>query len=143
MIKLTADKMTNAIARAKQVRPRVLWQGGRTYHVTSSDRRRVYKVTFAVSNGQKLGECTCKAGEAGQVCFHIAAATSVNIAVQSIRRQAEQAAAARSRKLPDELNEFTNLLPVPAPTHTRSAEAAAAPFVPRTLTGETYCGVAI
>lgn len=94
MIKLErGDKMNKAIERAKAVRPFVKWLGERTYTVSSRDGQRVYTVRFVVANGHKLAECNCKAGEAGMLCYHIAAAAAVNIAVASIRQQAGQAAA--------------------------------------------------
>ncbi|MBI1763126.1 MAG: hypothetical protein HYR56_16990 [Acidobacteria bacterium] len=94
MIKLErGDKMNKAIERAKAVRPFVKWLGERTYTVSSSDGQRVYIVRFVVANGHKLAECNCKAGEAGMLCYHVAAAAAVNIAVASIHRQAEQSAA--------------------------------------------------
>lgn len=86
MIKLEAERMANAIARARQVHPRVKWLGGRRYSVSSSKGQRIYTVSFAVVNGAKLGECECKAGQAGMMCFHLAAAAAVNIAIQSQRK---------------------------------------------------------
>ena len=80
--------MANAIAHAKQVHPRVKWLGGRRYAVSNSNGQRVYAVSFAVLNGVKLGECECKAGQAGMMCFHLAAAAAVNIAIQSQRKAA-------------------------------------------------------
>jgi hypothetical protein len=84
MIKLETNKMQKAIERAKAIRPRVRWNGGREFTVTGS-KGDSYKVRFAVAGGHKLGECDCKAGKAGQMCFHLAAAASLNIAIQSMR----------------------------------------------------------
>ena len=92
MIKLEQQKMTNAIKRAKQVRPFVKWLGERRFSVTSSDKLTRYTVSFVVVNGHKLAECDCRAGRDGMLCFHVAAAAAVNIAVQSTRRQAEVSA---------------------------------------------------
>lgn len=86
MIKLERNKMTNAIKRARTIRPFVKWLGGRQYTVTSSDRQSTYQVRFAVANGAKLAECNCKAGEAGMVCYHVAAAAAVNIAIASMKQ---------------------------------------------------------
>ena len=89
MIKLEAEKMANAIARARQVHPRVKWLGGRRYLVSSSKgQKKIYTVSFAVVDGAKLGECECRAGQAGMMCFHLAAAAAVNIAIQSQRKAA-------------------------------------------------------
>jgi uncharacterized Zn finger protein len=85
MIRLEISKMTKAIERAKTVRPRVrvINADERTYAVTGS-RGDVYTVRFAVANGHKLASCDCPAKG---ICYHVAAAASVNIAVQSMRRQ--------------------------------------------------------
>ena len=95
MIKLQAAKMTKAIERAKTIRPRVrvISASERIYSVTGS-KGDTYTVKLAVVNGLKLGECDCKAGNAGQMCFHIAAASQVNIMVQSMRQYAASAPAA-------------------------------------------------
>jgi hypothetical protein len=65
VIKLESNKMQKAIAKAKQVHPRVRQGGERTFTVTSSRKTHIgqvlYTVTFVVANGHKLGECTCKA----------------------------------------------------------------------------------
>jgi hypothetical protein len=94
MIKLEINKMAKAIERAKTVRPRVkvINADARIFAVTGS-KGDVYTVRFAVANGHKLAECDCKAGQTGMMCFHVAAAASVNIAVQSMRRQATAAPA--------------------------------------------------
>jgi uncharacterized Zn finger protein len=84
MIKLESAKMKNAIARAKAVRPRVTRLAERSYRVTSSNGKDFYTVRFAVANGHKLAECDCKAGQAGQLCYHVAAAAAVNIALHSV-----------------------------------------------------------
>ena len=88
MIKLEADKMTKAIERAKAARPRVrvISAAERTYSVIGS-KGDAYTVRFAVANGHKLAECDCPARG---LCYHIAAAASVNIAVQSMRRQGDK-----------------------------------------------------
>lgn len=84
MLKLEPKSMQNAIQRAKAVRPkvRVIDPDARTYSVTGS-RGANYTVRFAVVNGHKLAECNCPARG---VCFHIASAAAVNIAVQSQRQ---------------------------------------------------------
>jgi len=85
MLKLERDKMANAIRRAKDVHPkvRVINADARTYAVTGS-KGNSYTVKFVVVNGDKLAECDCPARG---LCFHIASAAVVNIAVQSQRQQ--------------------------------------------------------
>src|SRR5262249_25769182 len=94
MIKLESRTMTKAIARAKAVRPRVrvVSADERVYSVTGS-KGDAYTVKFVVVNGLKLAECDCLAGQREQLCYHIAAAAAVNIAVQSMRRQGTQSPA--------------------------------------------------
>jgi len=83
--------MTKAIERAKAARPRVrvINADERTYSVTGS-KGDAYTVRFALANGHKLAECDCPARG---MCYHIAAAASVNIAVHSMRKAAEKPAA--------------------------------------------------
>ena len=83
MIKLESHKMINAINRAKAVRPRVRRLAERSYSVSGS-KGDTYTVVFVVANGHKLAECNCKAGEAGMLCYHVAAAAALNIAVHSV-----------------------------------------------------------
>jgi hypothetical protein len=45
-----------------------------------------YTVRFELQNGEKFGECNCKAGENGKyVCYHLAAAATANIYRQSLK----------------------------------------------------------
>jgi hypothetical protein len=87
MIRLQQNKMQNAIHKARQVKPSVKMIGERVYSVTSSNRSQTYTVTFKVINNLKLGECNCAAGLQGYMCFHIASAAALNIAIQSMRKQ--------------------------------------------------------
>ena len=85
MLRLEIEKMRNAIAKAKKMRPRVtvVDAANRIYSVFVLSGR--YTVKFAVANGHKLGDCNCKGAQAGFICYHIAAAASLNIAVHSMR----------------------------------------------------------
>lgn len=85
MLEITRNNISNAIARAKQVHPRVTWLGGRNFEVTGSSGN-LYAVSFAVVEGRKLASCGCAAHRQGMMCFHVAAAASVNIAIQSMQR---------------------------------------------------------
>lgn len=86
MIKLETKSMTKAIEKARAAHPtvRVINADERTYAVYGS-RGDAYTVRFAVANGHKLAECSCPARG---LCYHIAAAASLNIAVQSMRQEA-------------------------------------------------------
>ena len=86
MLKLEAKSMTKAIERAKAAHPRVrvISADERKYAVYGS-RGDAYTVKFVVAGGHKLGECNCPARG---LCYHLAAAAAVDIAVQSMRRAA-------------------------------------------------------
>jgi hypothetical protein len=91
MIALTTNKLQNAIARARQLRPTVHFLGERHFKVYSARNHNEYEVRFAVADGVKLGECSCRAGQEGLPCYHLAAAASVNIGVAAMRRTAQVA----------------------------------------------------
>jgi len=122
MLKLESSKMQKAIARAKQMKPRVRMTGERVYSVSGS-RGNAYTVTFSVANGMKLGACTCPAGEAGQMCYHIAAAAAVNIAIQTMRKAAAQQAASAPQPETVATDERAQLI-----TDIRAAWQRARPF---------------
>ncbi len=88
MIRLTTENTKNAIAKAKQLRPKVIFISDRTFEVKSANNENSYTVRFDVQNGEKLGQCECKASERGLVCYHITSAAQVNIIRQSMKRQA-------------------------------------------------------
>ena len=87
MIKLTTENTAKAIERCKQLRPKVRFIADRTFAVKSANNGNVYTVRFDVIEGQKFGQCQCKASERGLVCYHIAGAAQVNIYRQSLKRQ--------------------------------------------------------
>lgn len=86
MIELTKDKMTNAIARAKQIHPFVMVLGERQFAIESKSTLATYQIRFFVNGSRKLATCTCPAGRSGQVCYHVAAAAAANIGLQRMRR---------------------------------------------------------
>jgi hypothetical protein len=86
MIELTRDKMTNAIARAKQIHPFVMVLGERQFAIESKSTLETYHIRFFVNGARKLASCTCPAGRKGMVCYHVAAAAAVNIGLQRLRR---------------------------------------------------------
>jgi hypothetical protein len=103
VIKLESHTMQSAIARAKAAHPRVKYAGERTYTVISSNGNN-YTVRFAVANGNRLGECDCEAGKRSKVCYHLAAAAALNIAVQSMRATKLAAAVERENAILSKAN---------------------------------------
>ena len=89
MIELKSkEQMARAIKRARQLRPFVRVRGFRWYEVKSGNGDSVYTIHFYKRGRQKLGECTCKAGERGLVCYHLAASAAVHIGICHMRRAA-------------------------------------------------------
>lgn len=88
MIKLTKENTAKAIERCRELRPTVRFIKDRLFVVFSARNSNIYHVKFDVKNGEKFGECECKASERGLVCYHIVGAAQVNIIRQSIKRQA-------------------------------------------------------
>jgi hypothetical protein len=84
MLKLETSKMTNAIATAKIVRPKVRCTGDGRYKVTGRQGNEYTVVLTSPKPGLKLGSCECAAGQAGRhCCFHIAAACSLHVAIKT------------------------------------------------------------
>ncbi len=86
MIKLTTENTQNAVAKCRQLKPRVKFIKDRLFVVYSSNNSNVYHVSFDVQNGEKLGQCECKASGRGLVCYHLVAGATVNIYRQSLKR---------------------------------------------------------
>lgn len=87
MIKLTAENTVNAVAKCKQLKPKVKFIKDRLFVVYSANNSNVYHVSFDVKSGEKFGQCECKASEKGLVCYHIVAGATVNIYRQGLKRQ--------------------------------------------------------
>jgi len=87
MIRLTAENTARAIERCKQVKPKVQFVKERIFLVSSSDKTNFYQVQFNVINGERFGQCQCRASQKAIVCFHIIAGATVNIYRQSLKRQ--------------------------------------------------------
>jgi hypothetical protein len=87
MIKLSQATLARAINRAKSLHPTVRFIAERHFTVVSPVSGNQYEVKFDVIDREKFGSCTCKAGQRGTACYHIASAASVNIGVQSMRLQ--------------------------------------------------------
>lgn len=87
MIGLTNENTQRAIERCKQLKPKVRVIKDRLFVVYSANNSNVYHVRFDVQNGEKFGECECKAAERGLVCYHIVAGATANIYRQGLKRQ--------------------------------------------------------
>ncbi len=80
MIQLTtADKLENAINKARTVKPRVAINKFGSYTVTNKQTGATYEVSCMKRDGKRFAGCTCKAGERGNACYHIAAAVSAHL----------------------------------------------------------------
>jgi hypothetical protein len=89
MIELkSTEQMAKAIERARQLKPFVRVRGFRWYEVKSSNGENIYTIHFYKSGKQRLAECTCKTGERGLICYHVAGAAAVHIGIASMRRAA-------------------------------------------------------
>ncbi len=88
MIKLTFANTQRAIERCKQLKPKVRFIKDRLFVVYSANNSNVYHVSFDVQNGEKFGQCECKAAEKGLVCYHIIAGATANIYRQGLKKQA-------------------------------------------------------
>lgn len=86
MIKLTTENTQKAIERCKKLKPKVRFIKDRLFVVYSANNSNVYHVRFDVQNGDKFGECECKASEKGLICYHIIAGATVNIYRQTLKR---------------------------------------------------------
>ncbi|MDQ3636098.1 MAG: hypothetical protein M3405_16580 [Acidobacteriota bacterium] len=86
MIRLTKENTQRAIERCKQLKPRVKFIKNRLFVVYSSNNSNVYHVNFDVQNGEKFGQCECKASERGLICYHLVAGATANIYRQSLRQ---------------------------------------------------------
>lgn len=77
------NQLSNAINRAKAEARNLLVQttnAVRQYRVTNRANGNIYLVNFFVrTDGKRFAHCTCKAGEKGIACKHIAVSAALNI----------------------------------------------------------------
>jgi hypothetical protein len=85
MIKLTEQNTANAIVKSRKVKPFVKYVAERIFDVQSSQNNQTYQVELFLINGEKFGQCNCKASERNLVCFHITSAISVNFYRQNLK----------------------------------------------------------
>ncbi len=87
MIRLTTENTQKAIEKCKRLKPKVKFIKDRLFVVYSANNSNVYHVKFDVRNGEKFGQCECRASEKGLVCYHIVAGATVNIYRQTLKRK--------------------------------------------------------
>jgi uncharacterized protein YjhX (UPF0386 family) len=86
MIQLTtAATLTNAINKARTVKPLVRVNRFGSYTVTNKATGATYTVECAKRDGKRFAHCTCKAGERGQACYHLASAVSAHMQLAAER----------------------------------------------------------
>jgi hypothetical protein len=71
------ETIQKAIERARTIKPFVRAIHFGRYEVSGS-KGGFYTVQCFRNNGQKVVDCTCKAGQAGKPCFHSAAAVGLH-----------------------------------------------------------------
>ncbi len=101
-----SQSMQNAIKKARSIKPTVKFIGFRNYQVSGSTGN-LYTVSFSVNpqNGTHQAHCTCRAGEVGQLCFHVVAAVQVHAIVQGMRVHAKvQREAVESKPTMEEMS---------------------------------------
>jgi hypothetical protein len=86
MIQLTsAATLEKAINKARTVKPRVRVNCFGSYTVTNKQTGATYTVTCEKRDGNRFASCTCRAGELGRACYHLAAAVSAHLQLASER----------------------------------------------------------
>ncbi|HZH91581.1 MAG TPA: SWIM zinc finger family protein [Pyrinomonadaceae bacterium] len=86
MIQLTtADKLQKAISKARTVKPLVRINTFGSYTVINKQTGATYTVECSKRDGRRFAACSCKAGERGQACYHVAAAASAHIQLAAER----------------------------------------------------------
>ena len=86
MIQLTtAANLTNAINKAREVKPRVHVNRFGSYTVTNKQTGATYTVECTKRDGKRFASCSCRAGERGVASYHVASAVSAHIQLASER----------------------------------------------------------
>ncbi len=82
------EQLTNAIAKAKKIRPRVEFDHFEKYRVSGSKGGYYTVICRKDDRGIKAVECACKGGEQGLVCYHAVAALSLHVGLAWQRQPA-------------------------------------------------------
>ncbi len=88
MIRLTTENTQKAVAKCRELKPKVQFIKDRCFNVYSANNGNVYQVSFDVKGGEKFGQCECRASTKGLICYHIIAGATANIYRQSLKRAA-------------------------------------------------------
>ena len=81
-------QLEKAIAKARQIRPRVCFDHFGRYRVSGSKGGFYTVICKKSDNGYKTVECTCKGAEKGFVCYHAVSALSLHIGLAKQRQTA-------------------------------------------------------
>ncbi len=73
------DQLTNAITKAKKIRPRVEFDRFGRYRGSGSNGGYYTVICRKDNRGIKAVECTCAGGDKGLVCYHAASALSLHV----------------------------------------------------------------
>lgn len=86
MIELTtADKLQNAINKARQQKPRVKVLNFGRYAVQNKETGATYEVICKRHGKRKLAACNCIAGQQNKPCYHVASAVSIHLQLAAER----------------------------------------------------------
>ncbi len=88
MIQLTkATAIEKAIKKARTVKPRVRVNCFGSYTVTNKRTGATYTVECLKQDGKRFAHCSCRAGELGRACYHVAAAVGVHMVLAADRAE--------------------------------------------------------
>jgi hypothetical protein len=79
-------QLTNAIAKAKTIRPKVKFDCFGRYRVSGSKGGFYTVICKKSDNGFKTVECTCKGAKKGLICYHAASALSLHIGLARLQQ---------------------------------------------------------
>jgi hypothetical protein len=91
MIELQRDRMSKAIAKSRKIRNHVRMVAWRKYEVRTPENH-IYTATFEAQAGKKFASCTCPANANNQMCYHIAGAVVLHLAIARFRADEDKTA---------------------------------------------------
>jgi SWIM zinc finger len=86
MIRIESTPKMKAAAERGKGQLKVKMVGFRKYEVTNKQTGAVYTVVFTFERGIRKGSCSCKAGQQGYTCKHLAISAGVHSAIAAHRR---------------------------------------------------------